>query len=275
MYDETFSSFIVEFAAQWERDVVGSVTKALEQSEELRREVDHYQAKVQSLQNERPSLFSKSKEPDPKDVEKLARNKGKLADSRALYESHVQELCSVIEEVTDRGWKNMLPILVKLSQSDQTLALNEHKCMSQLEAVAAAVKNVGYGSAMSTGTDDATDVTSLPSLKEDMTSDEPSTAPPLSEPSSPPPALPTLLPPTAPPEMPPDLPSEMPSLSPPETDPEVEKISEGVVDVALEDKSDPPKTEASMQSQGAAEAHSDETKNHDVGTSFSPRSYMY
>jgi len=286
-YDETFTSFIVEFANQWERDVVGSVTKSLEQSEDLRREVDHYQAKVQSLQNERPSLFGKSKEPDPKDVEKLARNKGKLADARALYESHVQELCSVIEEVTDRAWKNMVPILAKLGQSDQSLATNEYKCMSKLEAITTAIKNVGYGT--NVGGDDL-DAPTLPDLTEDKPSTEdfdsshekPSprlkdeqNPPPMTVPSLPPPTVPSSPPPTAPWESPTSVPPPAtPTSLPSETDPEIKKASEGIVDVSLEDNTKVEETVVTPGEETSTEALADETKNQSVGTSFSPRSYM-
>ena len=85
-------------AAEWEENVVGTVTRSLDQAEILRREVDHYQTKVHSLQNERPSLFGK-KEPDSATVEKLARNKTKLAEARKSYDEHVVELCAIIEEV--------------------------------------------------------------------------------------------------------------------------------------------------------------------------------
>jgi len=243
-YDETFQSFILEYSVQWERDVVGSVTRALEQSDTLRREVDHYQAKVQSLQNERPSLFSKSKEPDPKDVEKLNRNKAKLADARVLYEDHVQELCAIIEEVTDRGWKNMVPILIKLGQSDQTVALNEHELMSHLDSVVAAIKKIGSGSVgESEDVDTVTDAV---------------------EPSAPPPAVPSCPPPLAPPT----LPSSVEESS--EEDPVIEKVTEDLVEVQVDDASEVPKAVESNE-----EVSTSESPQTDVGTSFSPRSYMY
>lgn len=304
----------------------------MEKSEELRREVDHYQAKVQSLQNERPSLFGRSKEPDPKDVERLTRNKGKLADARTLYENHVQELCEIIEEVTDRGWKNMVPILTKLGLSDQNLALNEQKCMSKLDTIINAIKDIGYG--LDVNNEDTAAVSS-PSLKEPVI--EPSTPPP-TLPSTPPPAVPPEMPPTPPlevetisegavlddvkPSSPPStltspsllpvegfvdvtltdnnsVPSSLPldvgqkiekvldgvdvltledkSASPPPVDQAIEKVSEDVVDAILENKSADLKAKGSMEAieESQADAHSDEPKNNDVGTSFSPRSYMY
>ena len=85
-------------AAEWEQNVVGTLARALDQAEFLRREVDHYQTKVDWLQNERPSLFGK-KEPDSATVEKLSRNKTKLAEAHKSYDEHVVELCAIIEEV--------------------------------------------------------------------------------------------------------------------------------------------------------------------------------
>ena len=49
MYSNKYAQFVVDYAMEWEKVVVARVSTGLKKAEQLRVEVDHYQAKVESL----------------------------------------------------------------------------------------------------------------------------------------------------------------------------------------------------------------------------------
>jgi hypothetical protein len=217
-------------------------------------------------------------------VERLARNKEKLADARRLYEDHVQELCAVIEEVTDRGWKNMVPILVKLGQSDQHLAMMEDKLMSKLDLVVSAIKQAGQGTQMDP--EEVGMAIPLNSVAQDtpLVGIPPSTLPPLPPPDEPTGNQEEQLEETVP---------NMEAEQVKEDEPVYGKTTEteDLVDVSEEETtgtapSSQPDTLTTTTDSGSnqgdpwnfrnlAGANEEALGDQDVGTSFSPRSYMY
>ena len=142
MYIDRYKQFVVDYAIEWEKVVVTRISNDLKTSEKYRIDLDHYQAKVESLRKNVNSAMAKGKLVDPKKSEQLKRNEDKLSRSRAEYEDFASQLCVLIEEVTDRAWKDLHPLLIKMAQFDATLSADEAKLFGDLNTVTTNLKNI-------------------------------------------------------------------------------------------------------------------------------------
>mmetsp|Transcript_14609 Transcript_14609/g.42830 ORF Transcript_14609/g.42830 Transcript_14609/m.42830 type:complete len:489 (+) Transcript_14609:484-1950(+) len=142
MYSERFLKFVVNYTAEWEKVVVSRVSESLKKAELLRRDLDHYQGKVEALRKSVNVKMAKGKLVDPKESEKLKRNEDKLMTSRKEYEEFSSDICALIGEVTERSWKDCHPLLIKLTQFDVTLSGEEAKIFSGLNAVTEDLKQI-------------------------------------------------------------------------------------------------------------------------------------
>ena len=142
MYIDRYKQFVVDYSIEWEKVVVTRISNDLKTSEKFRLDLDHYQNKVESLRKSVNATMAKGKLVDPKTSEKLKRNEEKLSRSRAEYEDYATQLCILIEEVTERAWKDLHPLLIKMAQFDATLASDEAKLFGELNAVVNNLKNV-------------------------------------------------------------------------------------------------------------------------------------
>eukprot|EP00554_Chaetoceros_debilis_P006407 CAMPEP_0194075512 /NCGR_PEP_ID=MMETSP0149-20130528/2507_1 /TAXON_ID=122233 /ORGANISM="Chaetoceros debilis, Strain MM31A-1" /LENGTH=673 /DNA_ID=CAMNT_0038756017 /DNA_START=37 /DNA_END=2058 /DNA_ORIENTATION=+ len=142
LYCDRFLDHVVEYAVEWERVVVSRVSHSLNRADKLRLDLDHYQTKVDTIRSEKTRRIAKGGMIDSKMAEKLYRNEAKLSHSRQKYETYASDLSQLIEEVTARGWKDLHPILLKVSQFDATLAFDEHQLLSNLNQVASSLKQI-------------------------------------------------------------------------------------------------------------------------------------
>ncbi len=147
LYCDRFSEHVVDYAIEWERVIVARVSTSLSHAERLRRNLDHYNDKVERLKMEKSKMISQGKSPDIKFTDKLARNTAKLSTSQQTYESYASDLTILIQEVTTRSWKDLHPILLKLTQFDSTLAGDETKLLKNLDVVSNNLKKIAnrYG----------------------------------------------------------------------------------------------------------------------------------
>jgi len=142
MYIDRYKQFVVDYAVEWEKVVVTRISNDLKTSEKFRIDLDHYQTKVESLRKSVNSTMAKGKLVDPKKSEQLKRNEDKLTRSRAEYEDFASQLCVLIEEVTERAWKDLHPLLIKMAQFDATLSSDEAKLFADLNTVTNSLKNI-------------------------------------------------------------------------------------------------------------------------------------
>ena len=142
MYLDRYKQFIVDYATEWENVVVTRVSNDIKASEKIRLDLEHYQGKVEALRKGINQVMAKGKLVDPKQSEKLRRNEDKLTKARAEYAEFSSNLCVLIEEVTERAWKDLHPLLIKMSQFDATLSSDEFKLFSQLNQVTEHLKTI-------------------------------------------------------------------------------------------------------------------------------------
>lgn len=144
LYCERFSEHVVDYAIEWERIIVARVSTSLACADRLRRDLDHYKQKVDRMKMEKSKMIAQGRSLDAKFTERLSRNESKLAISRDEYELYANDLCTLIQEVTVRSWKDLHPILLKMTQFDATLASDEHQLLKNLNVVSNNLNKVAH-----------------------------------------------------------------------------------------------------------------------------------
>lgn len=142
MYAGKYAQFVIDYAVEWEKVVVARVSAGLIKAEQLRVELDHYQRKVESLRQSANATMAKGKQVDGKSAERLTRNEDKLIKNKADHTKFVSDLCLLIEEVTERSWRDLHPLLVKIAQFDVTISGDEAKAMTSLNTVVNELKRL-------------------------------------------------------------------------------------------------------------------------------------
>lgn len=135
LYLNKYPEHILHYAIEWERILTTRITEWLRQSEKLRVDLDHYQNKVEDLNQSVNKAQNKGKNVNDKDIDKLKRNEGKYVQSRQDYDKFVNNLCGYMEEVLERGWKDLHPMLVKMAQFDSTFSNDEAAVLKSINGV--------------------------------------------------------------------------------------------------------------------------------------------
>mmetsp|Transcript_7536 Transcript_7536/g.11397 ORF Transcript_7536/g.11397 Transcript_7536/m.11397 type:complete len:526 (+) Transcript_7536:175-1752(+) len=141
-YVSKYNQFIVEYAVEWDKVVEARVSTGIRETERLRRDLSHYQGKVESLRASTNQTLSKGKQVKADTAEKLGRNEEKLVKAKEDYNKFATDMCVLIEEVTERSWKDLHPMLVKICQFDATMSADEAKQLAYLNQVVEQLKQV-------------------------------------------------------------------------------------------------------------------------------------
>mmetsp|Transcript_16975 Transcript_16975/g.37084 ORF Transcript_16975/g.37084 Transcript_16975/m.37084 type:complete len:591 (-) Transcript_16975:106-1878(-) len=155
-FSSKYKQFVVQYAEEWEKVVRTRVEAGIKKAEDLRRDLDHYSKKVEELRNQLNRAMGKGKQIKNDQQDKLKRNEEKLNSSRAIYKTTSHELCVLIEEFTERSWRDLHPLLVKLAQFDMTEAQDASQILSDMSRVVGKLKGMA----------DAQNIPEKPRLKE-------------------------------------------------------------------------------------------------------------
>jgi hypothetical protein len=135
LYLNKYPEHILNYAIEWERVISTRITTYLKQSEKLRVDLDHYQSKVEDLNKDANRTMNRGKNVNDREIEKLKRNEGKFVQARQDYDKFVNDLCGYMEEVLDRGYKDLHPMLVKMAQFDSTYSQEEANVLKSIGGV--------------------------------------------------------------------------------------------------------------------------------------------
>jgi hypothetical protein len=135
VYGQKFAQFVVDYAVEWEKVVTMRVDRGLKTAEQLRLELDHYQRKVESLRQSANATMVKGKQVDTKAADRLIRNEEKLGKCKDTHTKFIASLCTLMDEVTNRSWRDLHPLLVKIAQFEVTLSGDEAKALSSLNTI--------------------------------------------------------------------------------------------------------------------------------------------
>lgn len=137
--DQTFRSFqdrfedkVLNYAIEWEKLMTIKFTADLKKAEECRRNLDHYEKKVDNLSSKNEKDKARQKDLPAKSMEKLERNEDKLKDARRENERAMSNLDRLFEEFIDRSWKDLYPLLVSLLSFDSEFSQEKEKALENV-----------------------------------------------------------------------------------------------------------------------------------------------
>lgn len=141
-YATKYQQFVVDYVIEWEKVVRTRIDAGIKKAETLRRDLDHYQKKVEELRLQANKVMAKGKQVKGDASEKLKRNEEKLLSSKQAYNKVATDLCILMEEVTERSWRDLHPMLIKVAQFEMTLANDQSKIFANLNAVVDTLKGI-------------------------------------------------------------------------------------------------------------------------------------
>jgi hypothetical protein len=148
-YATKFKQFVLDYAVEWDKVVRTRVESGLKKAEQLRRDLDHYQKKVEAMRLSTNQIMAKGKTVPPTTAERLGRNEEKLISSKQTYNKIATDLCILMEEVTERAWRDLHPLLIKCAQFDMTMSGDESTILSSLNQSVSELKRVASDNGLS------------------------------------------------------------------------------------------------------------------------------
>ena len=128
-----FSSSVMDYFTLWQNTVTARINADYKMTDQLRRDADHYTDKVTSLKTQIDKLQSQAK-PVPQDkTEKLQRNEQKHQEAVGAYHRSAKHLILVMEELVDRSWRDLHPLILKLLQFDLDHHFDESESLRDLQ----------------------------------------------------------------------------------------------------------------------------------------------
>jgi hypothetical protein len=144
-----FQQYVLDYSVEWEKVVRNRIDGGLKQAEDLLRELDHYHMKVSSLRSSTNQVMNKGRMVQIAKQEKLSRNEEKFLEAKQRYDQVTANLILVMEEVTQRSWRDLHPMLLKCAQFDMTISSEEAEAFSALRSVVDSLKVVANDNGIS------------------------------------------------------------------------------------------------------------------------------
>jgi hypothetical protein len=137
VYTDRFLDHVVQYSIDWFTIIESRVTSSIKKSHRLRKELEHYESKVNRLHFDKGRIAKSGTGTDSymSVNTKLERNEAKLKSAREEYEAFSASTTALVEEVTSRCWKDLFPVLLKLTQFDASLALDEQQLLQHLDSL--------------------------------------------------------------------------------------------------------------------------------------------
>lgn len=136
MYTERYVEHIVQYTLKWFNMIHSQVSTSLKKADRLRKELDHYKSKVNRLTFDKKRVSKSGAGDAYTNVNaRLERNEDKFRKAKEEYESFSSVTSALVEEVTTGCWKDLFPVLLKLTQFDTSLVSDEKKVFQQLNSV--------------------------------------------------------------------------------------------------------------------------------------------
>ena len=110
---------MLDYVKHWDQVVTSRVCAELRYVKKLQSTWLSYEMKVDSLKASAAKKQTKNK---PVDMSKVTRNETKLRRTRKEYNNNVIRNTILLEEIVLRGWKDLIPLLMKVLQYDTEVA---------------------------------------------------------------------------------------------------------------------------------------------------------
>ena len=111
---ERYENEIVKYVSEWETTTTTRVATELKHIQNLYRTMERYRQTVNNLK----VAEQKKKKVKPSDLEKISWNESKLRTAVKEYRRNLIAVTLLTEEVTERGWKDMVPLMTRMIDLD-------------------------------------------------------------------------------------------------------------------------------------------------------------
>ena len=136
------------YVREWERTVSTRLAGEIRHVCKLHKEWVRYDKKLEALKVAVEKRLQKSGGTNPKDSEvaKISRNEQKLRTSQKDYHRNLVGAILLTEEVGDRGWKDLIPLMIRLIEFDvdtshQTVLPDFTHCLNNVKE---SIKDLGH-----------------------------------------------------------------------------------------------------------------------------------
>jgi len=116
---------IAKYVTVWEKTVSTRVMSELKHTHSLYRKMVKYHGKVNSLTTSEQKKKKKTKKVDLEKIEKLNWNESKLRVAKKEYRRNLITLTLFTEEITDRGFKDIIPLMIRAIDLDIRYACDD------------------------------------------------------------------------------------------------------------------------------------------------------
>eukprot|EP00567_Pseudictyota_dubia_P003323 CAMPEP_0197434412 /NCGR_PEP_ID=MMETSP1175-20131217/2150_1 /TAXON_ID=1003142 /ORGANISM="Triceratium dubium, Strain CCMP147" /LENGTH=526 /DNA_ID=CAMNT_0042963125 /DNA_START=130 /DNA_END=1710 /DNA_ORIENTATION=+ len=142
----------VRYIEEWDKVVNKRVQGRIIECRRQKATLHRYEQKVKMLRAKACGVESCKGSPShhPKAHRKLERNELKLCGAREAYESYSEGLFLLVEEVTQRGWMDFYPVLLKVLRFDVSTSSDYVKIVSRLNQVIDVLGDIGVQQEMHT-----------------------------------------------------------------------------------------------------------------------------
>jgi hypothetical protein len=132
---EIYQSTVIDYAIEWERIVTTRADFDLAETGKLHSKLNHYQNKVDSLRKSANAKETQGKASPARLTTKLERNEGKLNEAWKQHERSASKLCNLLEQVTERGWKDLYPLVLAMLDWEKARSSQDYDVFKRLPFV--------------------------------------------------------------------------------------------------------------------------------------------
>lgn len=148
---QEFKDTILDYATEWETIVTKRIDRDLVEVKQLQRDRLHYENKVAALRRKVNTIETKGKTVPDATVEKLERNDKKLDIAHRGHEIKAAQLCVLIEEATNSGWKDLYPLVESVLRWDETRLSRESMAYEGIPTTLQRISNTAQRLISATG----------------------------------------------------------------------------------------------------------------------------
>ena len=144
LYADQYNNQILHYIEEWERVISSRIQGRIMQFNKLRFDLNHYERKLDGLRTkkERENTRKKS-QASPKASERFDRNELKLSGSREACDAYGESLLLLIDETTERAWRDFYPLLLRSMQFDINLSADQAGIFSGFDETMTILKAIG------------------------------------------------------------------------------------------------------------------------------------
>eukprot|EP00567_Pseudictyota_dubia_P013546 CAMPEP_0197449876 /NCGR_PEP_ID=MMETSP1175-20131217/23250_1 /TAXON_ID=1003142 /ORGANISM="Triceratium dubium, Strain CCMP147" /LENGTH=514 /DNA_ID=CAMNT_0042982137 /DNA_START=373 /DNA_END=1917 /DNA_ORIENTATION=- len=145
LYADQYSSNIIKYVEEWDKASYTRIQGRLLEFERMKSNLEHYVQKVDGLRSGIKKREGSNRKISPKASQRFDRNELKLGGAREAYDSYGESLLLLLEEVTDRAWRDCFPLLMRAMQFDVNFSSDQAKVFSALNETVERLEKLGVG----------------------------------------------------------------------------------------------------------------------------------